>query len=418
MPFTANRRFKAAPRLLAEAQGVWYRDVDGRPVLDGASGLWCVNAGHGRPEIAEAVAKQLLKMDYAPTFQMGHPLPFETAHALKQILPEAMDAVFFTNSGSESADTSLKIALAYHAARGDSERTFLIGRERGYHGVNFGGISVGGLAHNRAKFGPLFPNVDHLHATPTTLRCSAFSKGQPEHGGVEMAGGPAAPVRNPRRRPRSPPSSSRPMAGSTGVLVPPVGYLERLRELCSEHGILLIFDEVITGFGRTGAAFAAQRYGVTPDIMGLAKGLTNGAIPMGAVAVTAEVRNSIINAADLGRVVELMHGYTYSGHPAACVAALATLDIYRNEGLFERAAELAPYWQEAHSLRAIRTSSISATTAWSPASNWRRAQKAPASAATTSTLTASPAASSARHCRHPGAGPAADHREGGDRPHR
>jgi beta-alanine--pyruvate transaminase len=349
MPFTANRRFKAAPRLLAEAQGVWYRDVDGRPVLDGASGLWCVNAGHGRREIADAVAKQLMKMDYAPTFQMGHPLPFEAAHALKAILPDAMDGVFFTNSGSESADTSLKIALAYHVARGDPERNILVGRERGYHGVNFGGISVGGIAHNRAKFGPLLPNVDHLRHTHDPAQ-NAFSKGQPEHGGVEMADD-LLRLFEIHGADRIAAVIVEPMAGSTGVLVPPKGYLERLRELCSEHGILLIFDEVITGFGRTGAAFAAQRYGVTPDIMGLAKGLTNGAIPMGAVAVTADVRNAIIEAAD-PLAVELMHGYTYSGHPAACVAAIATIDIYRNEGLFERAAELAPYWQDAvHSLR-------------------------------------------------------------------
>ncbi len=348
MPFTANRRFKAAPRLLAEAEGVWYRDVDGRKVLDGAAGLWCVNAGHGRAEIAEAVAKQLMKLDYAPTFQMGHPLPFETAHALKQVLPEAMDGVFFTNSGSESADTSLKIALAYHAARGDNERTILVGRERGYHGVNFGGISVGGIAHNRAKFGPLLPNVDHIRHTHDPAR-NAFSKGQPEHGAefaddllriFEIHGAEkiAAVI-------------VEPMAGSTGVLVPPKGYLERLRELCAANGVLLIFDEVITGFGRLGAAFAATKYGVTPDIMGLAKGLTNGAIPMGAVAVTKQVRDTVIESAD-PLAVEFMHGYTYSGHPAACVAALATLDIYRREGLFERAAELAPYWEEAvHSLR-------------------------------------------------------------------
>jgi beta-alanine--pyruvate transaminase len=352
MPFTANRRFKAAPRLLAEAEGVWYRDVDGRPVLDGASGLWCVNAGHGRAEIADAVAKQLRKMDYAPTFQMGHPLPFEAAHALVEILPEGIDGVFFTNSGSESADTSLKIALAYHAARGDTERTILVGRERGYHGVNFGGISVGGLPHNRAKFGPLLPNVDHLRHTHDPSR-NAYSKGQPEHGGVEFADdlrrlfeihGPekiAAVI-------------VEPLAGSTGVLPPPQGYLERLRELCTEHGILLIFDEVITGFGRVGAAFAAQRYDVTPDIMGMAKGLTNGAIPMGAVAVSSDVRDTVIEAAD-PLAVELFHGYTYSGHPAACVAMLATLDIYRNEKLFERAGELAPYWQEAvHSLKGGR----------------------------------------------------------------
>ncbi|MBV9080210.1 MAG: aspartate aminotransferase family protein, partial [Elusimicrobia bacterium] len=342
-------RFKAAPRLLAEAKGVWYRDVDGRDVLDGAAGLWCVNAGHGRVEIADAVHKQLLKMDYAPTFQMGHPLPFEAAHALKAILPEAMDAVFFTNSGSESADTSLKIALAYHLARGEPERNILVGRQRGYHGVNFGGISVGGIPHNQRQFGPLLQNVDHIRHTHDLDR-NAFSKGQPAQGGVEMAEDLLRVIET-HGGDRIAAVIVEPMAGSTGVLLPPHGYLERLREICSEHGVLLIFDEVITGFGRLGAAFGAQKYGVTPDIMGMAKGLTNGAIPMGAVAVTKDVRDTIVETSD-PLAVELFHGYTYSGHPAACVAALATLDIYRNEGLFERCAELAPYWQDAvHSLR-------------------------------------------------------------------
>jgi beta-alanine--pyruvate transaminase len=349
MPFTSNRRFKAAPRLLASAEGVWYRDIDGRRVLDGASGLWCVNAGHGRPEIADAVQRQLMTLDFAPTFSMGHPLAFETATAITEILPQGFDGVFFTNSGSESADTSLKIALAYHAARGDPERTILVGRERGYHGVNFGGISVGGIPHNRKNFGPLLPNVDHLRSTHDPER-NRFSKGPPVHGGVEFADD-LLRLFEIHGADKIAAVIVEPLAGSTGVLPAPVGYLERLRTLCTENGILLIFDEVITGFGRLGAAFGAQRYGVIPDIINMAKGLTNGAIPMGAVAVKGEIQAAMMEAAG-PTGADFFHGYTYSGHPAACAAALATLDIYRREGLFERAAKMAPYWQEAiHTLR-------------------------------------------------------------------
>ncbi|HEV2865499.1 MAG TPA: aspartate aminotransferase family protein [Allosphingosinicella sp.] len=347
MPFTANRQFKAAPRLLARAEGMHYWTPDGRSILDGAAGLWCVNAGHGRREIAEAVNVALTTLDYAPPFQMGHPLAFEAAERLRRILPGGLDAVFFVNSGSEAADTALKIARAYHGARGEPERTWLIGRERGYHGVNFGGMSVGGILNNRAAFGPLLPNVDHIRHTHDLGR-NAFSRGQPEHGAefaddllriiAEHGGEHIAAV------------IVEPMAGSTGVLPPPLGYLERLREICDDHGILLIFDEVITGFGRLGAPFAADRFGVVPDLLTMAKGLTNGAVPMGAVAVTARIREAMMRGPPAA--IELFHGYTYSGHPAACAAMMATLDIYETEGLFSRARELETRWQEAlHSLR-------------------------------------------------------------------
>ncbi len=346
MPFTANRAFKAAPRLLAEASGMWFRDVDGREVLDGVAGLWCVNAGHGRREIAEAVHRQLLTMDYAPPFQMGHPGAFALAQTLSQITPPGLDRVFFCNSGSEAVETALKIALAWQRAIGQGTRTRLIGRERGYHGVNFGGMSVGGMVANRRTFGPGLPGVDHLrhtHGDPRNL----FARGQPPHGAeladdlerlVALHGAEtiAAVI-------------VEPVAGSTGVLIPPVGYLERLREICTRHGILLIFDEVITGFGRLGAAFGAHRFGVTPDLMCVAKGLTNAAIPMGAVVASREVHDAIV-AGPPG--IELFHGYTYSAHPAACAAGLATLDIYAREGLFERAAAIAPAFEAAvHTLR-------------------------------------------------------------------
>ncbi|CAD2266758.1 aspartate aminotransferase family protein [Stutzerimonas stutzeri] len=342
MPFTANRQFKASPRLLERAEGMYYTASDGRQVLDGTAGLWCCNAGHGRREISEAVSKQIARMDFAPTFQMGHPLPFELAQKLAAISPEGLNRVFFTNSGSESADTALKIALAYQRAIGQGSRTRLIGRELAYHGVGFGGMSVGGMANNRRAFGPMLPGVDHLPHT-LDLQRNAFSKGLPQHG-VERADelerlvtlhgaeNIAAVI-------------VEPMSGSAGVILPPVGYLQRLREITAKHGILLIFDEVITGFGRVGEAFAAQRWGVTPDILTCAKGLTNGAIPMGAVFVADRLYDAFMQGPE--SVIEFFHGYTYSGHPVACAAALATQQIYQQENLFQKAIDLEPYWQEA-----------------------------------------------------------------------
>ncbi|MCC8345044.1 aspartate aminotransferase family protein [Pseudomonas stutzeri] len=342
MPFTANRQFKASPRLLERAEGMYYTASDGRQVLDGTAGLWCCNAGHGRREISEAVSKQIARMDFAPTFQMGHPLPFELAEKLAAISPEGLNRVFFTNSGSESADTALKIALAYQRAIGQGSRTRLIGRELAYHGVGFGGMSVGGMANNRRAFGPMLPGVDHLPHT-LDLQRNAFSKGLPQHG-VERADelerlvtlhgaeNIAAVI-------------VEPMSGSAGVILPPVGYLQRLREITAKHGILLIFDEVITGFGRVGEAFAAQRWGVTPDILTCAKGLTNGAIPMGAVFVANRLYDAFMQGPE--SVIEFFHGYTYSGHPVACAAALATQQIYQQENLFQKAIDLEPYWQEA-----------------------------------------------------------------------
>ncbi|MBK3806046.1 aspartate aminotransferase family protein [Stutzerimonas stutzeri] len=342
MPFTANRQFKASPRLLERAEGMYYTASDGRQVLDGTAGLWCCNAGHGRREISEAVSKQIARMDFAPTFQMGHPLPFELAEKLAAISPEGLNRVFFTNSGSESSDTALKIALAYQRAIGQGSRTRLIGRELAYHGVGFGGMSVGGMANNRRAFGPMLPGVDHLPHT-LDLQRNAFSKGLPQHG-VERADelerlvtlhgaeNIAAVI-------------VEPMSGSAGVILPPVGYLQRLREITAKHGILLIFDEVITGFGRVGEAFAAQRWGVTPDILTCAKGLTNGAIPMGAVFVADRLYDAFMQGPE--SVIEFFHGYTYSGHPVACAAALATQQIYQQENLFQKAIDLEPYWQEA-----------------------------------------------------------------------
>ena len=349
MPFTANRQFKAGPRLLESAEGLYYTASDGRQILDGTAGLWCCNAGHGRREISEAVSRQIAKMDFAPTFQMGHPLPFELAEQLSRITPPGLNRVFFTNSGSESADTALKIALAYQRAIGQGTRTRLIGRELAYHGVGFGGISVGGMPNNRRAFGALLPGVDHLPHT-LDLQRNAFSRGLPQYG-VERADelerlvtlhgaeNIAAVI-------------VEPMSGSAGVILPPLGYLQRLREITAKHGILLIFDEVITGFGRVGKAFAAERWGVTPDILTCAKGLTNGAVPMGAVCVADDLFEAFMSGPE--SAIEFFHGYTYSGHPVACAAALATLEIYRNEQLFEKAIALEDYWQDAlFSLRSL-----------------------------------------------------------------
>jgi beta-alanine--pyruvate transaminase len=347
MPFTANRQFKAAPMLLARAKGMHYYTPEGRPILDGAAGLWCVNAGHGRAEIVEAVSAAISELDYAPPFKIGHPFAFKAAEALRTILPPDFINTFFVNSGSEAAETALKIARAYHVARGEPDRVWLIGRQRAYHGVNFGGISVGGLPHNRAAFGPLLQEVDHLRHTHDPAR-NAFSRGQPEHG-AEFADDLTRIIEE-HGAEKIAAVIVEPMAGSTGVLPPPTGYLERLRAICDEHGILLIFDEVITGFGRLGAPFAAQRFGVQPDMIAMAKGMTNGTIPMGGVAVRSHVYDALMQG-PIG-TIELFHGYTYSGHPAASAALIATLQIYAREQLFERARELEPYWQDAvHMLR-------------------------------------------------------------------
>jgi beta-alanine--pyruvate transaminase len=346
MPFTANRQFKDAPRLLAEASGMYYRTVDGDEVLDGTAGLWCCNLGHAREEITQAVSRQLATLDFAPTFQMGHPLPFRLAAALSEFAPSGLDRIFFTNSGSESVDTALKMALAYHRARGEGQRVRLIGREKGYHGVGFGGISVGGLVNNRRTYLTL-PGADHIAHTFDPER-NAFSRGLPEHGAekadeverlVALHGAEtiAAVI-------------VEPVAGSAGVLPPPKGYLEHLRAVCDRHGILLIFDEVITGFGRLGEPFAAQALGVTPDIMTTAKGITNGALPMGAVFAHRKVHDAIVQGPPAA--IEFFHGYTYSGHPVACAAALASLEIYRRDGLFTRVKSLAGLWEDhLHALR-------------------------------------------------------------------
>ena len=351
MPFTANRQFKKAPRMMVSAEGMHYTSDDGRKILDGAAGLWCVNAGHCRKEIATAIASEAERLDYSPAFQIGHPNAFRLANELAAILPDTMDRIFFVNSGSEAVETALKIAIAYHQARGEGRRTRLIGREKGYHGVNFGGISVGGMGPNRKSFGPLLTGVDHIRHT-YSRQDMAFSRGQPEWGAhladdlerlvlLHDASTIAAVI-------------VEPMAGSAGVIIPPKGYLDRLREICDAHGILLIFDEVITGFGRTGASFGAQKFGVVPDLMTLAKGLTNGAVPMGAVAARRQIYDAFMDAPE--GTIELFHGYTYSSHPLAVAAALATLGIYRDEGIFERVAELAPYWEDAvHSLKDLPT---------------------------------------------------------------
>ncbi|MCL5043800.1 MAG: aspartate aminotransferase family protein [Deltaproteobacteria bacterium] len=350
MPFTANRQFKARPRLFVAARDMHYVTADGRRVLDGTAGLWCVNAGHCRAPIVEAIARQAAELDYAPAFQMGHPKAFELAERVAGLTPEELNHIFFTNSGSEAVDTALKIARAYHALRGEAGRTWLIGRERGYHGVGLAGLSVGGIMSNRQLFGPLLPATDHLGQTHYPEH-NAFSRGEPSWGAhladelerlvaLHGARSIAAVI-------------VEPVAGSAGVLVPPKGYLSRLRQICDRYGILLIFDEVITGFGRLGAPFASQFFGVQPDIITMAKGITNATVPMGAVAVRDEIYETFIQASETG--IELYHGYTYSGHPLAAAAGLATLELYEREGLFARARELAPYWEEAvHSLKGVR----------------------------------------------------------------
>jgi beta-alanine--pyruvate transaminase len=349
MPFTANRQFKKAPRLLASAKDTNYFTEDGRKVLDGTSGLWCVNAGHCRPRIVEAIQKQAAELDFAGTFQMGHPKAFEAASRLVNIAPKGFDHVFFTNSGSESVETALKIALAYHRAKGNASKVRLIGRERGYHGVNFGGTSVGGISPNRKMFGSLLAGVDHLRHTHDLAK-NAFSKGEPEHGAeladdlerlvaLHDASTIAAVI-------------VEPVACSTGVLIPPKGYLKRLEAICRKHDILLIFDEVITGFGRLGTPFGADYFDVSPDMITGAKGVTNGTIPMGVVFLKSHLYQAFATGPE--NVIDLFHGYTYSGHPMASAAALGTLDTYQEEGLLTRAATLAAYWEERlHDLKGL-----------------------------------------------------------------
>jgi beta-alanine--pyruvate transaminase len=342
LPFTPNRAFKRAPRLIARAKDMHYFTPDGRAVLDGTAGLWCTNAGHNRDPIVAAIARQAEELDYAPAFQFAHPKAFELASRVAALAPADLDRVFFCNSGSEAVDTALKIALAYHHVRSEGARTRLIGRERGYHGVGFGGISVGGIVNNRKFFGSLLTGVDHLPATYSREH-QAFTKGEPEWGAhladdlqriiaLHDASTIAAVI-------------VEPMAGSTGVLPAPKGYLERLRAICDRHGILLIFDEVITGFGRLGYAFAAERYGVTPDLVTFAKGITSGSVPMGGVIARQHVYETFMRGPE--QTIELFHGYTYSAHPLACAAGLATLDLYRDEKLFERSAVLEPLFADA-----------------------------------------------------------------------
>ena len=350
MPFTANRQFQAQPRMLVAAEGMYYRSADGRRILDGAAGLWCVNAGHARPEITAAVHKQLATLDFAPTFQMGHPFAIELAERLARVAPSGLDRAFFANSGSEAVDSALKIALAYHQRRGDTGRTVLIGRERAYHGVGFGGMSVGGIARNRELWQhSLLPGTDHLRHTHDLAR-NAFARGQPEHGAEFADDLERLVARHGAERIAA--VIVEPVAGSTGVLVPPKGYLERLRLLCDRHGLLLIFDEVITGFGRTGSMFAAQQFGVRADMITCAKGITNGAVPMGAVLLGSRILDAFMQGPPAE--IDLFHGYTYSGHPVACAAALAALSIYEREGLPQRAAALAPALADAaHALRGL-----------------------------------------------------------------
>ncbi len=351
MPFTANRHFKSAPRLLAKADGMFYWTPDGRQLLDGTAGLWCVNAGHNRKPIVEAVQKQAATMDYAPPFSMGHPIAFEAATAVARVAPAGMQRVFFVNSGSEAADTAIKMAIAYHRARNEPARRIIIGRERGYHGVNVGGTMAGGIPGNRKAYGAMMAGVDHLRSTHDPVR-NSFSRGLPAHGAefadelerlvaLHDASNIAAVM-------------VEPMAGSAGVLIPPRGYLEKLRSICDKHGVLLIFDEVITAFGRLGAPFAAHLFNVKPDILTCAKAINNAAVPMGAVIAKNEIHDAIVNAAPEGQI-EFLHGYTYSGHPLACAAAIATQKLYAEERLFERARDLAPHFETTlHSLKGTR----------------------------------------------------------------
>jgi beta-alanine--pyruvate transaminase len=344
MGFTPNKSFKKRPRMIARAKDMHYFDMTGRAIIDGSAGLWCSNAGHCRDPIVKAIQKSAEELDFAPTFQFGHPKVFELASRLTTMAPGDLNYAFFCNSGSEAADSALKMALAYHRARGEASRTRLIGRERGYHGVNFGGISVGGMVANRKWFGAMLAGVDHLPHTYNRKE-QAYSRGEPSWGAhladelermvaLHDASTIAAVI-------------VEPMAGSTGVLPPPKGYLKRLREICDKHGILLIFDEVITGFGRLGTAFAAERFGVTPDLLTFAKGVTSGTVPMGGVLARQGIYDTFINSTQAEHVIELFHGYTYTGHPIAAAAGVATMDVYRDEKLFERVEKLEKKWEDA-----------------------------------------------------------------------
>jgi len=342
MPFTANRSFKARPRMIASAKDMHYFTPEGRRIIDASAGLWCTNAGHNRDPIVAAIQKQAAELDFSPTFQFGHPKAFELASRIAALAPGDLDHVFFCNSGSEADDTAMKIALAYHRAKGEATRVRFIGRERGYHGVGFGGTSIGGMVANRKQFGTLLAGVDHLQSTYNRAE-QAFSVGEPDWGeqladeldrlvALHDASTIAAVF-------------VEPVSGSTAVLPPPKGYLKRLRQICDKHGILLVFDEVITGYGRLGHAFAAERYGVTPDLICFAKGITSGSVPMGGVIARKGIHDAFMTGPD--HVIELFHGYTYSAHPLACAAGLATLDLYRDEKLFERAKKLEPVWAQA-----------------------------------------------------------------------
>ena len=349
LPFTPNKKFKANPRLLTSAKGMFYKSDDGREVLDGIAGLWCTNAGHCHPKIVAAVQNQAAELDYATAFNMSHPKAFELAEKVSSLTPQGLDRIFYGNSGSEAVETAMKVALAYHASKGDGQKTKFIGREKGYHGVNFGGVSVGGLTPNRKSFGPLLPGIDHMPHT-WDIEHMAFSKGQPEWGlhladeleKILILQDPSTVAA----------VIIEPVTGSGGVIVPPVGYLERIREICTKHNVLLIFDEVITGFGRLGCCFAANRFDVRPDMITMAKGLTSAMIPMSAVAFDNSIYDQLMEGPEA--MIELFHGYTYSGHPVACAAGIATLDVYEEEGLFDRAKEMEPHFQEAiHSLKGL-----------------------------------------------------------------
>jgi len=349
LPFTPNKKFKSNPRLLTSAKGMFYKSDDGREVLDGIAGLWCTNAGHCHPKIVAAVQNQAAELDYATAFNMSHPKAFELAEKVSSLTPKGLDRIFYGNSGSEAVETAMKVALAYHASKGDGQKTTFIGREKGYHGVYFGGVSVGGLTPNRKSFGPLLPGIDHMPHT-WDIEHMAFSKGQPEWGlhladeleKILILQDPSTVAA----------VIIEPVTGSGGVIVPPVGYLERIREICTKHNVLLIFDEVITGFGRLGCCFAANRFDVRPDMITMAKGLTSAMIPMSAVAFDNSIYDQLMEGAEA--MIELFHGYTYSGHPVACAAGIAALDVYEEEGLFDRAREMEPHFQEAiHSLKGL-----------------------------------------------------------------
>lgn len=349
LPFTPNKKFKANPRLLTSAKGMYYKTDDDREVLDGIAGLWCTNAGHCHPKIVEAVQNQVAELDYATAFNMSHPKAFELAEKISSLTPEGLDRIFYGNSGSEAVETAMKVALAYHASKGEGQRTKFIGREKGYHGVNFGGVSVGGLTPNRKSFGPLLPGIDHMPHT-WDVEHMAFSKGQPEWGlhladeleKILMLQDPSTVAA----------VIIEPVTGSGGVIVPPKGYLERIREICTKHNVLLIFDEVITGFGRLGCCFAANRFDVRPDMITMAKGLTSAMIPMSAVAFDNSIYDQLMEGPEA--MIELFHGYTYSGHPVACAAGIATLDVYEEDGLFDNAKAMEPHFEEAiHSLKGL-----------------------------------------------------------------